>query len=370
MFNDFDKIIMHLDMDCFFAAIEMRDNPKLKNLPIAVGGKSKRSVLCTANYEARKYGVRSAMSSQVALKKCPDLKILPPRFEAYKDASDQVFNIMRRYSKSFQPLSLDEAFLDLSLDCPHFEFAEDLAREIQKEILSETGLTSSIGVSHLKFLAKIASDHNKPHGVTIIHPKDALSFISELPIERFSGVGQVMREKLHKHNIYRSSDLLEISREDLHRKFGKMGNLLWLRSRGIDHSRVKVSRSPKSISIERTFEVDLNLEQLKVELKNLIPVFHARYSRSMEKYPNLKTKSLMIKLKLSDHRKRGIERSLSELKIKSFKELQDESYFEKFSALLESLYSKKNEPVRLLGLGVRVKEEELAYENPQLSLLA
>ena len=250
--------IIHVDMDQFFAAVEQRDHPELKGKPIAVGHDAERGVVSTASYEARRFGVHSAQSIQVAKRLCPQLIIVEPHFQKYKEVSAQLHEIFHDYTDLIEPISLDEAFLDVTENKKSIELGVDIAREIKQRILETTGLTASAGVSYCKFLAKIASDWRKPDGLTVIHPDRALDFISQLKIEKIWGVGQKTAEKMHRMGIFTGLDLRNTSLSRLTQEFGKMGQVFYDFSRGIDNRPVISEWERKSVSCEQTFESDIN----------------------------------------------------------------------------------------------------------------
>ena len=250
--------IIHVDMDQFFAAVEQRDHPELKGKPIAVGHDAERGVVSTASYEARRFGVHSAQSIQVAKRLCPQLIIVEPHFQKYKEVSAQLHEIFHDYTDLIEPISLDEAFLDVTENKKGIELGVDIAREIKQRILETTGLTASAGVSYCKFLAKIASDWRKPDGLTVIHPDRALDFISQLKIEKIWGVGQKTAEKMHRMGIFTGLDLRNTSLSRLTQEFGKMGQVFYDFSRGIDNRPVISEWERKSVSCEQTFESDIN----------------------------------------------------------------------------------------------------------------
>ena len=250
--------IIHVDMDQFFAAVEQRDHPELKGKPIAVGHDAERGVVSTASYEARRFGVHSAQSIQVAKRLCPQLIIVEPHFQKYKEVSAQLHEIFHDYTDLIEPISLDEAFLDVTENKKGIELGVDIAREIKQRILETTGLTASAGVSYCKFLAKIASDWRKPDGLTVIHPNKALDFISQLKIEKIWGVGQKTAEKMHRMGIFTGLDLRNTSLSRLTQEFGKMGQVFYDFSRGIDNRPVISEWERKSVSCEQTFESDIN----------------------------------------------------------------------------------------------------------------
>ena len=250
--------IIHVDMDQFFAAVEQRDHPELRGKPIAVGHDAERGVVSTASYEARRFGVHSAQSIQVAKRLCPQLIIVEPHFQKYKEVSVQLHEIFHDYTDLIEPISLDEAFLDVTENKKGIELGVDIAREIKQRILETTGLTASAGVSYCKFLAKIASDWRKPDGLTVIHPDRALDFISQLKIEKIWGIGQKTAEKMHRMGIFTGLDLRNTSLSRLTQEFGKMGQVFYDFSRGIDNRPVISEWERKSVSCEQTFESDIN----------------------------------------------------------------------------------------------------------------
>ncbi|WP_145542229.1 DNA polymerase IV [Yersinia alsatica] len=268
--------IIHVDMDCFFAAVEMRDDPSLRDIPIAIGGsRDRRGVISTANYPARRYGVRSAMPTAMALKLCPQLKVIPGRMAAYKEASLHIREIFARYTSLIEPLSLDEAYLDVS-DCPVCSGSATLiAQEIRQSIATELNLTASAGVAPIKFLAKIASDLNKPNGQYVITPDKVLPFLHDLPLSKIPGVGKVTASKLQELGLLTCSDVQNFSQAELLKRFGKFGHVLWERSHGIDEREVSPDRLRKSVGVERTLDEDIHdwqsceslIEQLYTELE-------------------------------------------------------------------------------------------------------
>lgn len=254
-----ERRIIHVDMDYFFAQVEMRDNPKLKGKPVIVGGKaSSRGVVSTASYEARQYGVHSAMPTAQAHKLCPNGYYVSPRFEAYKAASDKIMKIFKSYTDIVEPLSLDEAYLDIThlvrTDLP----ASSIAQYIRRDIFEETKLTASAGVSYNKFLAKLASGMNKPNGLTVIDYNNVHEILMNLDIGDFPGVGKASKEKMHEHHIFNGQDLYNQSEYELIRLFGKRGHGLYNKARGVDHNPVKPTRIRKSVGTERTFSTDMN----------------------------------------------------------------------------------------------------------------
>lgn len=251
--------IIHVDMDCFFAAVEMRDNPSLRDIPIAIGGsRVQRGVISTANYPARKYGVRSAMPTAMALKLCPHLILLPGRFDAYREASNQIREIFSRYTTLIEPLSLDEAYLDVTDSLHCHGSATLMAEEIRQTIFRETHLTASAGVAPVKFLAKIASDLNKPDGQYVIAPADVPAFLRTLPLGKIPGVGKVSAAKLETLGLRTCEDVQNSDLAMLLKRFGKFGRVLWERSQGIDERQISNDRLRKSVGVERTLIEDIH----------------------------------------------------------------------------------------------------------------
>jgi DNA polymerase-4 len=369
------KKIIHVDMDCFYAAVEMRDNPKYRNIPLAVGGSpEKRGVISTCNYIARKFGIHSAMSSKMALNLCPNLLIVPGSFKKYREASNKIREIFLRYSDLIQPLSLDEAFLDVTNSVHHEGSATLVAQEIKQKIKHETGLIASAGVAPNKFLAKIASDWKKPDGLYVITPKDVASFIKLLDVGKINGVGKVTKEKLNSRGIQTCSDIQKIPFEKFSAQYGKWGRRLYELSHGIDNSEVSNKRERKSLSVERTFSIDLpDFEALKHQLIPLINLFLERFNNYMEKSKEKKEKIKIIqkfcaKVKFSDFNSVTVEKSMPEEFYLSMVENGKIEY--DLNIHLENLfklaYDKKKQPFRLLGLGIKFKEEN---SSPQLCLL-
>jgi DNA polymerase-4 len=252
--------IIHIDMDAFFASVEQLDNPELRGRPVAVGGSGERHVVAAASYEARKFGVRSAMPSVTAKRLCPDLIFIRHRFGRYAELSEQVMEIFKEYTDIVEPLSIDEAFLDVTTDKKGIDSATLIAKEIKKVIRERTGLTASAGVSFNKFLAKIASDIKKPDGLFVIKPGEAEKFIEELPIEKFYGIGKVTAGKMHKLGIHNGYDLKQWELPDLIRNFGKAGKFFYDIARGIDERKVESEAERKSVGTELTYENDLTTE--------------------------------------------------------------------------------------------------------------
>lgn len=296
---------IHIDMDCFYAAVEMRDNPDLQNKPIAIGGSAdRRGVIATCNYPARKFGVRSAMATATALRLCPDLTLVKGRMDEYKKVSDQIKQIYLRYTSEIEPLSLDEAFLDVT-DSHLFEgSATYIAEDIRRAIYEEIGLTASAGVASIKFVAKIASDENKPNGICVITPSQLDDFVKKLPLKKIPGVGKVTLEKLNKLGLFKCEDIRSYPIEKLHQHFGKFGAALWKRSHAIDERRLSTNRKRKSIGVERTLDQDLvSIEECKEVMCRLLPKLHERID--VKKHGPIK--SLGVKLKFSDFQQTTVE---------------------------------------------------------------
>lgn len=263
MMQHYRKII-HIDMDCFYAAVERLDNNNLAGKAIVVGHDSDRGVVSTASYEARRYGVHSAQSIRMAKRLCPNLLIIEPRFERYKEISNKIHNIFHRYTDLIEPISLDEAFLDVTQNKKGIELAVDIAKEIKAAIHDELGLTASAGVSYCKLLAKIASDYNKPDGLCIIHPDNAIAFLDKLKVEDLWLVGHKTALELHSLGIFKVRQLRKQSLSTLSRLFGKRGQLFYDYARGIDDSPVEARNERKSVSCESTFAQDLSLKSIAV----------------------------------------------------------------------------------------------------------
>ncbi|MFN2993499.1 DNA polymerase IV [Serratia plymuthica] len=251
--------IIHVDMDCFFAAVEMRDDPSLRDIPLAIGGSAdRRGVISTANYPARRYGVHSAMSTAMALKLCPHLKLLPGRMAAYKEASLHIREIFARYTPLIEPLSLDEAYLDVT-DCTQCNGSATLiAQEIRQAIAEELNLTASAGIAPIKFLAKIASELNKPNGQHVITPAQVPAFLQQLPLSKIPGVGKVTAKRLEEVGLITCADVQQYDLALLLKRFGKFGRVLWERCQGIDLREVSPERLRKSVGVERTLAKDIH----------------------------------------------------------------------------------------------------------------
>lgn len=343
------KKFIHIDMDCFYAAVEMRDDPSLRDIPIAVGGQSKRGVLCTANYVARQYGVRSAMPNVQALKLCPHLKIISGRMSVYKDVSRQIRAIFERYTDKIEPLSLDEAFLDVT-DCTMLHGSATLiANDIRRAIFEETGLTASAGIAPVKFLAKIASDENKPNGYFVIAPDDVTDFCRDLDLKKIPGVGKVTLAKLHEVGLHTGLDVLKYPPGELAQRFGQFADVLLRRARGQDNREVCTHREPKSVGAEVTYERDLvSLEQCRERLPDLLERLNNRLERA-DLFKRIN--KLGIKVKFNDFTATTVDQHGTELDMNVF------------HALLEKGFSRGDgKPVRLLGMNVGVAEQQVVSQ--------
>lgn len=283
-------------MDAFYASVEQLDNPELKGKPIAVGGSSRRGVVAAASYEARKFGVRSAMSSVLAKRNCPELIFVKARFDRYKEISNSIRTIFFEYTDLVEPLSLDEAYLDVTHNKKGNPSATLIAQEIRQRILEETGLTASAGISINKFIAKVASDINKPNGQKTINPEEVIQFLEDLEIRKFYGVGKVTAEKMYKLGIFTGKDLKQKTLEFLDSNFGKSGSHYYYVVRGIHTSEVKPHRIPKSVGAERTFSENLSSEIFMLEkLEHIANELDRRLKKS-----NLAGKTITLKIKYSD----------------------------------------------------------------------
>jgi len=283
-------------MDAFFASVEQRDFPQYRGKPLAVGGSKERGVVAAASYEARKYGVKSAMSSKMAYIKCPHLIFTKPRFEVYKQVSEQIQKIFRSYTDLVEPLSLDEAFLDVTHHKKGPSSATLIAKEIKAAIKAETGLTASAGISTNKFLAKVASDYDKPNGLYVILPNQVMTFIENLPIEKFFGVGKVTAKKMHALGVHFGKDLKSFSKLQLNQHFGKSGTYFHNISKGIDDRPVRQDRVRKSVGAERTFEKDV---EDRLELLGILDTLAIRVMERMQK-GNHRGRTVTVKIKYSD----------------------------------------------------------------------
>jgi DNA polymerase-4 len=343
-------------MDAFFASVEIRDNPKLKGKPIAVGGSRRRGVVSAASYEARKFGVRSAMPGAVARRLCPQLIMVKPRFEAYKEASDIVMNIFHEYTDLVEPMSLDEAYLDVTENKMDINSATKIAKEIRKKILKQTQLTASAGVSINKFLAKVASDYNKPNGMKVITPEEADSFIEELDIEIFPGVGKVTTQKMHKLGIFKGIHLKNLKKAELEILFGKNGHYYYDIVRNSYDNPVRPHRERKSLGAERTYSYDLKHE--KDILKELNRVSDILIQRLIKK--GVSGRTFTLKVRYDDFTTYTRSKTYD-----TYIGGKDDIFRIASSILAEEEIIK---PIRLLGITISNLEEQDKKKNIQLQL--
>ena len=349
--------IIHIDMDAFYASVEQRDNEALRGKPVAVGYSEARGVVATASYEARKFGIRSAMPSLTAKNKCPSLIFVSPRFEVYHEVSRQIREIFYEYTDLVEPLSLDEAFLDVTRNHKNNPSATLIAKEIKRKIFETTGLTASAGVSINKFLAKIASDYRKPDGFFAVLPEDTESFAESLKIEQFFGVGRVTAKKMHECGIHTGFDLKQRTEQELIRLFGKAGKEFHLNARGLDFREVQPERVVKSISNETTFLKDKNeLTLLTVELYHLAKEVMERAEKEQ-----FYGKTVTVKVKYADFKIITRSKTLP-LKITGFDK------FWKTAREIMRQVDLSVQPVRLLGVGISNAVNEPEKKNIQLEL--
>ncbi len=339
--------IIHCDADCFFAALEMRDDPSLVGRPIAVGGSAdRRGVISTCNYQARVFGVGSAMATATAKRLCPELILLPHRFEVYKQASQQIRDIFYQYSDEVEPLSLDEAFIDVTAADACRGSATLIAEEIRQRVFDEVGITVSAGVAPNKFLAKVGSDWNKPNGLFVITPPEVEDFVKQLPVTKIYGVGKVTAEKMHRLGIYNCGDLRDLNVYQLSERFGSFGLRLHQLSHGIDHRPVKTSSRRKSLSVEHTYSLDLpSIEDCLQQLPELFQQLLERLGK-LEGYGVNKQ---FVKIKFNNFQSTTIECIA-----------QGAPRISVCRELFRQAFTRGNGlPVRLLGLGVRFKTESM-----------
>ena len=335
--------IIHCDCDCFYAAVEMRDDPALRGRPLAVGGPvDARGVIATCNYEARAFGVRSAMSTARAFRLCPQLILLPPDFRRYSEASRQILTIYRDFTPLVEPLSLDEATLDVSGVSLCQGSATRMAEEIRARIRAEVGITASAGIAPNKFLAKVASDWNKPDGQFVIRPQDVDAFVAALPVDRIFGVGKVTAARLKKCGVQTCGDLRAWDMARLVSEFGRFGVALHQLCRGVDERPVRTDRIRKSLSVEHTYAHDLpDLAACHAELPALIAEFRRRFARLSAPRP---LHNAVVKVKFADFTQTTAECVCAS---------PDETVW---GALLDEAYARQGKAVRLLGVGVRFAE--------------
>ena len=337
---NFNRKIIHIDMDAFYASVEQMDNPELRGKPIAVGGAENRGVVAAASYEARKFGVRSAISGVLAKKNCPELIFVKPRFERYKEISNKIHAIFHEYTDLVEPLSLDEAYLDVTNNKKGNPSATLLAQEIRLRILNEVGLTASAGISINKFVAKIASDYNKPNGQKTVNPDEVLSFLEVLPIRKFYGVGKVTTEKMYQLGIFTGLELKNKSLEFLEKNFGKSGAFYYHVVRGIHNSEVKPNRITKSVAAEHTFDTNLSSEIFMLEQLEKIA---GSLERRLKKH-NIAGKTVTLKIKYSDFTQQTRSKTVPYF-------IADKGLI--FENVKELLYQERmKDSVRLLGISL------------------
>lgn len=345
--------IIHVDMDAFYASVEELDNPELIGKPLAVGGNEIRGVVSAANYEARKFGVRSAMSGFLAKKNCPHLTFVKPRYDRYKEISKQIRKIFFDYTDLVEPLSLDEAYLDVTVNKKGNPSATLLAQEIRQRILDEVGLKASAGISINKFVAKVASDFNKPNGQKTVNPEEVLLFLEELDIRKFYGVGKVTAEKMYKHGVFTGKDLKTKSEEFLIEHFGKSGPHYYQVVRGIHNGAVKPHRTPKSVGAERTFSKNLSSEIFMIErLEHIANELERRLLKT-----KIAGKTITLKIKYSDFTLQTRSKTLPYF-------VSDKSLILEIAKDL--LYQEKMEnSVRLLGISLANLNTEKKKTEPK-----
>ncbi|PRZ26389.1 DNA polymerase IV [Flavobacterium granuli] len=335
-----NRKIIHIDMDAFYASVEQMDNPELRGKPIAVGGSENRGVVSAASYEARKFGVRSAISGVLAKKYCPELIFVSPRFDRYKEISAKIHKIFRDYTDLVEPLSLDEAYLDVTQNKKGNPSASLLAEEIRTRIFNELGLTASAGISINKFVAKIASDYNKPNGQKTVNPDEVIAFLEELPICKFYGVGKVTTEKMYQLGIFSGLELKSKSQEFLEKHFGKSGSFYYNVVRGIHNSEVKSDRITKSVAAEHTFDVNLSSEIFMAEQLEKIA---NTLERRLKKH-RVSGKTVTLKIKYSDFSQQTRSKTLPYF-------ISDKGLI--FETVKELLYQERmKDSVRLLGISM------------------
>ncbi|MBM1174258.1 DNA polymerase IV [Microvirga arabica] len=352
-----DRRIVHVDLDAFYASVEQRDNPELRGKPVAVGGSRERGVVAAASYEARRFGVHSAMPSVTARRKCPDLIFVRPRFDVYKQVSQQIREIFFEYTPLVEPLSLDEAYLDVTDNLKGIPYATQVAREIRAKIFQETGLTASAGVSYCKFAAKMASDQNKPNGMFVITPEMGPAFVEQLPIKKFHGIGPATAAKFNSLGIFTGLDLKAQSLEFLQERFGKAGSYYYWLSRGIDRRPVQPDRIRKSVGAENTFEKDLaSLEEMTDALQPIIDKVW-RYCENS----GVRGRTVTLKVKFSDFQQITRSRTLPGM-------VENRATLDQTGKDLLVGQFPFGKSVRLLGASLSSLNTDEEPESPQLCL--
>lgn len=349
--------IIHVDMDAFYASVEQRDHPELRGVPLVVGRPDGRGVVAAASYEARAFGVYSAMPSQVAIRRCPNLYFIAPDFEKYKSVSKEIKDIFSRYTDRIEPLALDEAYLDVTYSNFELNSATFLAQQIKNDIRNELNLIASAGVSYNKFLAKIASDYDKPDGLFVITPEEGPEFVKELPIEEFYGVGKVTAEKMKNHNIHKGKDVLPYAKWELQQMFGKMGTFLYDVARGIDTREVKSERVRKSVGAEMTFSENV-VDEVGINEK-----FTQVFEKWWERYQkhNRKGRTVTLKIRYKDFE--TITRSITK---DTFFTEKEETKSVVYEMLKNTLV--EGDSIRLLGVSISGFELEYSSEAKQLTI--
>lgn len=355
--EEYIRKIIHIDMDAFYASVEQRDNPSLRGKPVAVGGSKERGVVAAASYEARKFGVHSALASAIAYRKCPHLIFVKPNFEKYRAVSQQIREIFHEYTDLVEPLSLDEAYLDVTENKKGVETATRIARQIRQMIWEQTGLHASAGISINKFLAKVASDINKPNGQKTIMPFEVLEFLEKLPIKKFYGIGAKTAEKMKKLGIHSGRDLKAWDQSLLVREFGKSGVHYYNIVRGLQKSEVKPNRIRKSIGAERTFSQNVHQE------KDLLDKLETIMDKLADRISSAEAKGKTVTLKLKYHDFEIHTRSSTMVEATNQKDV----IFNRVKALLRE--SEIEKPVRLLGVSLsNLHTENTAPAPVQLTL--
>jgi len=350
--------IIHVDMDAFYASVEQRDNPELRGKPLAVGGAAARGVVAAASYEARTFGVHSAMPSVTAARKCPDLIFVKPRFEVYRAVSQQIREIFAEYTPLIEPLSLDEAYLDVTENLKNMPIATAIALEIRAKIKAATGLNASAGISYNKFLAKMASDLNKPNGQAVITPKNGPAFVEQLAVKKFHGVGPATAEKMHRLGIENGADLKAKSLPFLAEHFGKSGPYFYGIARGIDERQVRPDRERKSVGAEDTFAQDI--DDLQLATNELKPLAEKVWSYCEAK--GIRGKTVTVKIKYSDFTQ-ATRSKTNTLPYATVDDILDAA-----ASLLATVYPFKRS-IRLLGVtlsSLTNEQKESGDEQPQL----
>lgn len=346
--------IIHIDMDCFYAAVEMRDFPEYQNIPLAVGGDGPRSVLCTCNYQARQFGVRSAMPAIKAKQLCPDLKIVHGRMDVYKETSNHIREIFSRYTELIEPLSLDEAYLDVTESSECQGSATLIAEKIRADIFTELNLTASAGIAPNKFLAKIASDENKPNGQCVITPDRVATFVEQLSLKKIPGIGPKTFEKLNRHGFYTCEDVRKSNVRALQNIVGKFANSLYLKAHGVDNRALEVCRLRKSLAIETTLAEDINTQD---ECQEVIEALYKKLLTRLVPHSNREIIRQGVKLKFADFNQTTVETQ------------SNSCQHALFTNLLGKAHSRANKrSIRLVGLTLGFADTPDEIQQLSLSL--